>query len=145
MNPQSCALCSTEHAESLPVWADAQLRVVRVLDAPDFPAFYRVIWNEHVAELSDLSAPQRAHCMDAVVAVEKVLRQALRPSKINLAALGNMVPHLHWHVIARFEWDSHFPQPIWGSRQREPQPAALARLPLPLTELDEQLRRALGA
>jgi diadenosine tetraphosphate (Ap4A) HIT family hydrolase len=56
-----------------------------------------------------------------------------------------MVPHLHWHVIARFDWDSHFPQPIWGSRQREPQPAAGDRLPLSLTDLDAQVHRALAA
>jgi diadenosine tetraphosphate (Ap4A) HIT family hydrolase len=43
----------------------------------------------------------------------------LRPDKINLASLGNMVAHLHWHVIPRFADDPHFPQPIWGTRQRE--------------------------
>jgi diadenosine tetraphosphate (Ap4A) HIT family hydrolase len=145
MDQPACPLCIPQSAETLPVWANAQLRVVRVLDAPDFPAFYRVIWNEHVAELSDLDVAQRAHCMDTVVAVEQVLRQALQPTKINLAALGNLVPHLHWHVIARFEWDSHFPQPVWGPRQRESQPAAQDRLRLPLIDLDQQVRRALSA
>jgi diadenosine tetraphosphate (Ap4A) HIT family hydrolase len=141
-----CELC--ECAES-PAWTevarDAHLRVLRVLDAPDFPAFYRVAWLDHVAELSDLPDAERAHCMAAVVAVERVLRDALAPTKINLAALGNMVPHLHWHVIARFDWDSHFPHPIWGTRQREPQPAAQARLAVPLATLDERVRHALAA
>ena len=41
------------------------------------------------------------------------------PAKINLASLGNVVPHLHWHVIARYEWDSHFPAPVWAHPQRE--------------------------
>jgi len=72
-----------------------------------------------------------------------VLRQALGPSKINLASLGNMVPHLHWHVIARFDWDSHFPNPIWGERRRTPATPAESRLALPLAQLDEQLRAAL--
>ena len=40
------------------------------------------------------------------------------PTKINLASLGNLVPHLHWHIVARFDWDSHFPQPVWGAAQR---------------------------
>jgi len=76
--------------------------------------------------------------------VEQVLRETLAPTKINLAALGNMVPHLHWHVIARFDWDSHFPQPIWGPRQRTPVPAASERLTLPLDEVDRRVRTALA-
>jgi diadenosine tetraphosphate (Ap4A) HIT family hydrolase len=43
----------------------------------------------------------------------------MHPDKINLASLGNMTPHLHWHVIPRFKQDKHFPQPIWGVPQRE--------------------------
>ena len=57
----------------------------------------------------------------------------VNPDKINLASLGNMVPHLHWHVIPRFRDDRHFPEPIWGAPQRNgavhaaPPTAALAR------------------
>ena len=51
--------------------------------------------------------------MGVVAQVEQALRQHLQRTKINLAALGNLVPHLHWHVIARFDWDSHFPAPVW--------------------------------
>jgi diadenosine tetraphosphate (Ap4A) HIT family hydrolase len=47
------------------------------------------------------------------------MREHLRPEKINLASLGNQVPHLHWHVIARFSDDAHFPGPIWASPQRK--------------------------
>lgn len=146
MKQAGCELC--EH-QATAAWslvhAGERLRVVRVLDAPEFPAFYRVIWNDHVAEMSDLSHVDRAHLMDAVLAVEHVLRTSLQPTKINLATLGNVVPHLHWHVIARFDWDSHFPQPIWGSRQRTPEPPAAQRLAVPLTELDDRVRRALNA
>ena len=117
------------------VWRDAAWRVIRVADAA-FPGFYRVVSHEHQAEFSDLDDAAREHCMRLVATVERVLREALSPTKINLAALGNMVPHLHWHVVARFDWDSHFPQPIWGPRQREVSPAAAGRLALPLQELD---------
>lgn len=138
-----CALCEAAAPGTVLVLAeDARLRVVRVLDAPDFPAFYRVIWQDHVAELSELAAADRHHCMDGVVAVEQVLRQALAPTKINLAALGNMVPHLHWHVIARFDWDAQFPQPIWGPAQRSVPGGAEARLALPLAELDRLVQAA---
>ncbi|MCM2253147.1 MAG: HIT domain-containing protein, partial [Ramlibacter sp.] len=58
-------------------------------------------------------------CMDAVAQVEQALRAHLRPAKVNLAALGNVVPHLHWHIVARFEWDSHFPAPVWAGALRE--------------------------
>lgn len=125
------------------VWRDADWRVVRVADA-DFPAFYRVIANRHVAELTDLPAAERERCMSLVCAVERALRERLQPAKMNLAALGNMVPHLHWHVIARFEWDSHFPQPVWGARQREAAPPAVSRLAGSLTELDAAVAQALA-
>ncbi|MBN8488697.1 MAG: HIT family protein [Burkholderiales bacterium] len=140
-----CELCSRlETPACMAVAATPRLRVVRVLDAPDFPAFYRVIWNAHVAEFSDLNDVDRAHAMDTVVTVERALRERLSPTKINLAALGNMVPHLHWHVIARFERDSHFPQPIWGTRQRDSDADALARIGLALPMVDERIAAALA-
>ena len=111
-----CPLCETDGGT--PVWRGERLRVIRA-DEAGFPAFYRVVWNGHVAEFSDLPAADRVHCMEAVTAVEQALRTHLQPAKINLAALGNMVPHLHWHVIARFGWDSHFPAPVWAAAQRE--------------------------
>jgi diadenosine tetraphosphate (Ap4A) HIT family hydrolase len=64
--------------------------------------------------------------MVAVFAVEAALRAVLAPHKINVASLGNMVPHVHWHVIPRFADDAHFPNPIWGERQRESNPSHLA-------------------
>jgi diadenosine tetraphosphate (Ap4A) HIT family hydrolase len=105
-----CALCET--VGGVLVAEGARWRVIRAEDAA-FPAFYRVVWTAHVAEFSALSAAHRVECMEVVCTVEQVLITALQPTKINLAALGNLVPHLHWHVIARFDWDSHFPQPIW--------------------------------
>ena len=123
-----CPLCETDGG--LLVWAGPQFRVIRTQEAPGFPAFYRVVWTAHAAEFSDLSDDDRVVCMEAVALVERVLRSQLRPDKINLAALGNMVPHLHWHVVARFEGDSHFPAPLWAAAVRErdaAHEAALAR------------------
>ena len=76
--------------------------------------------------------------------LHKVLRERLQPTKINLAALGNKVPHLHWHVIARFEWDSHFPEAVWGECQRAVEPPAEARLACSLAALDAAVGRGLG-
>jgi diadenosine tetraphosphate (Ap4A) HIT family hydrolase len=81
--------------------------------------------------------------MDAVVQVEETLRVHLRPAKINLAALGNAVPHLHWHVVARFEWDSHFPAAVWAAAQREAPPDRLAAIERLRPALEEDLAKKL--
>jgi diadenosine tetraphosphate (Ap4A) HIT family hydrolase len=77
-----------------------------------------VVWQEHVREMTDLPPDGREHCLRVVFAVEQALRDTLRPYKVNVASLGNQVPHLHWHVIPRFADDAHFPGPVWGARQR---------------------------
>jgi diadenosine tetraphosphate (Ap4A) HIT family hydrolase len=136
-----CPLCEADGGELLvrrPRW-----RLVRA-DEPGFPAFYRVVWNEHVREFSDLSATDRTECMDAVVAVESLLREHLRPTKVNIAALGNAVPHLHWHVIARFDWDSHFPGSVWAQAQREPSSQGLQQVLAARTALEQALSARLG-
>ena len=118
-----CPLCRPRN--EIVLHSDDDQRIVLVDDA-DYPGFCRVIWNAHVAEMTDLSSAQAAKMMHAVVAVEAALRSVLKPTKINLASLGNVVPHLHWHVIPRFAGDAHFPQPVWGQRQREPDADRLA-------------------
>jgi diadenosine tetraphosphate (Ap4A) HIT family hydrolase len=138
----SCELCAGVGGER--VWQDVYWRVVRVAD-PSFPAFYRVVHGHHVAEFTDLDAGQRERCMALVAAVEQVLRDTLAPTKINLASLGNQTPHLHWHVIARFDWDRHYPQPVWGTAQRAVNPPATERLKLPLDQLDARVAAALQA
>lgn len=64
--------------------------------------------------MTDLPPVDQRHLMHIVFAVEQALRELLKPDKINLASLGNMTPHLHWHVIPRFHDDRHFPNPVWG-------------------------------
>lgn len=110
-----CELCGGTGGELL--WQDARCRVVQVTEA-GYPGFCRVIWRAHVKEMTDLSEDDRNHMMHVVFAVEAVLREQLDPLKINLASLGNLVPHLHWHVIPRHADDPHFPQPIWAGAQR---------------------------
>lgn len=114
-----CELCEKIGGELL--WQDAFCRVILV-DDQDYRGFCRVIWQTHTKEMSDLSAVQQNRLMRVVFAVEAALRDTLKPDKINLASLGNMVPHLHWHVIPRFRDDKHFPNPIWGEAQRAANP-----------------------
>ena len=138
----TCPLCDSDGGTL--IWSGAKLRVIRAQEA-GFPGFYRVVWNAHVAEFSDLSAADRGLCMEAVTVVERVLREQLSPTKINLAALGNMVAHLHWHVIARYDWDSHFPAPVWAGAQRVRDEQREAELLKRLPQVDAELIAALNA
>lgn len=118
-----CEYCEQAGGEIL--WQDPHCRVV-LAPEPAFPGFCRVIWQRHVKEMSDLAPAERNRMMAVVCAVEKSLRDLLSPVKVNLASLGNLTPHLHWHVIPRFADDSHFPAPVWGAAQR---PAGQRTLP----------------
>ena len=114
-----CALC--EQAGGELIWQNEQLRVVLV-DDKLFAGFTRVIWQEHVVEMTDLSLEQREVLMRTVYLVETIQREVLKPTKINLASLGNMTPHLHWHVIPRWPLDSRFPDAVWAApRARTPE------------------------
>lgn len=142
MNPH-CVLCRDEGG--VLVHQDALLRIVRVTDTPAHPAFYRVILNRHVAEFSQLPTDERRRVMEAVVAVEQALLAHLQPIKINLASLGNAVPHLHWHVIARAEDDAQFPAPIWSNPVRERAEPDLQRWREALPAVESALVTALAS
>ncbi|KLT73430.1 hypothetical protein PL75_02300 [Neisseria arctica] len=118
-----CPICTAQEEDVL-LQTD-NLRVIAVHDETNAPAFCRVIWQEHVSEMTDLQPAQRDEIMKIVYRVEAAMRRVFSPAKINLASLGNVVPHLHWHVIARFTDDANFPAPIWAEPRRE----AAVRLP----------------
>ncbi|SPB15182.1 HIT domain-containing protein [Caballeronia novacaledonica] len=136
-----CVFCREDGGEVL--WSDDALRVV-LADEPDWPGLCRVVWGAHVAEMSDLADGDRARVMTAVNCVERAMRRVLVPEKINLASLGNQVPHVHWHVIPRFSNDSRFPLPIWAPRQRTVSEAQLSKRRAQATLLREQLRNELN-
>lgn len=137
----TCELCTQPGGEV--VWRNDKLRVVLVDDA-DYPGFCRVIWHAHVREMTDLAADDRALFMQAVWQVEAALREVMQPLKINLASLGNMVPHQHWHVIPRYEGDAHFPSPVWAARQRTPAPDQVAARAALLPALRAAIARKLS-
>ena len=111
-----CVLCHPQKENV--VWKNKELRIIQV-DDPLFPGYFRVILNKHIAEMSDLTDDERQLLEKVLLTVEKVVREQMQPDKINWAQFGNMVPHLHWHIIARYRDDSHFPESIWGLKQRE--------------------------
>ncbi|MES2024648.1 MAG: HIT family protein [Pseudomonadota bacterium] len=112
----ACELCDESGGEIL--FRNEQLRIVLIADA-NYPGFCRVIWNAHIKEMTDLKPEERSVLMKTVCQVETALREVMQPEKINLAALGNMVPHLHWHLIPRFTDDVHYPNPVWAAAQRQ--------------------------
>lgn len=122
MTDEPCELCASPGGDVL--WRDEFCRIVLV-DDPDYPGFCRVVLERHVKEMTDLAPAERTRLMNAVFATEAALRELLSPRKVNLASLGNAVPHLHWHVVPRHSDDRHFPKPIWAepSRVRAPRAA----------------------
>jgi diadenosine tetraphosphate (Ap4A) HIT family hydrolase len=113
---QPCPLCQTAAPDDI-IIATPQYRVVWANEA-GYPCLARVVWNTHVAEMTLLSAVERNVLMGAVFAVELAMREVLTPAKINLASLGNWVPHLHWHVIPRFTDDAHWPNSTFAATSR---------------------------
>jgi diadenosine tetraphosphate (Ap4A) HIT family hydrolase len=133
-----CVLCEEIGGEI--VWSDDLARVIDVRDE-DHPGFCRVVLQRHAREMTDLEEVECARIMSIVFAVERAQRKLLNPDKINLACFGNMVAHVHWHVIPRFRLDPHFPNPVWGSRTAGmPQPLPERYWERFRDELDSQLR-----
>ncbi|RZA32403.1 MAG: HIT family protein [Lysobacteraceae bacterium] len=117
-----CELCDL----AVPVvWQNEKLSVVLVDDAA-YPGFCRVILREHVREMSDLPNDDRLLVNEAVYQVESAVREVMQPLKVNVASLGNVVPHLHWHIIPRYADDAHFPAPVWAAASRQTGEATLA-------------------
>ena len=130
----ACELCESDGGEIL--FRHPDYRIVRVTGAEGdaYRGFCRIIWNHHVKEMSDLTVEQRNTLMAAVFRLETALRTVLKPDKINLASLGNMTPHVHWHVIPRFRNDETFPQPIWAAIKSAPAESSL----IPASGLENQ-------
>ncbi|KYJ85869.1 HIT family protein [Sulfurovum riftiae] len=77
------------------------------------------IFTQHpYREMSEVPAEIKFEIYDLLDIIEKEMIAYYRPDKINIASFGNYVPHVHWHIMARFKTDSYFPEPMWGKKQR---------------------------
>ena len=141
----NCVLCKEElkPEEGQLIWRGDDCRVI-LINAPDLPGFCRVIWNHHVAEMTDLTYGEREHLMSLVFAVEEAIRHVMCPDKVNIAALGNMVPHIHWHVIPRYQDDAFFPGSAWSKRVQEVKDAVLETRRQKVLELPGVVRAAIA-
>lgn len=78
------------------------------------------IFTQHpYKEMSDVPKEIKNEIYNLLDVIEKEMRAYYNPTKINIASFGNYMPHVHWHIMARFEKDSYYPEPIWGTKQRE--------------------------
>ena len=141
----NCVLCKEElkPEEGHLIWRGDDCRVILIND-PDLPGFCRVIWNHHVAEMTDLTYGEREHLMSLVFAVEEAIRHVMCPDKVNIAALGNMVPHIHWHVIPRYKDDVFFPGSVWSNRVQELPSTTLAERQQLATQLPVAIKAAIA-
>ena len=141
----NCVLCKDElkPEEGQIIWRGDDCRVILV-NEPDLPGFCRVIWNRHVAEMTDLSHGERDHLMALVFAVEEALRHVMHPDKVNIAALGNMVPHIHWHIIPRYKDDAFFPGSAWSKKTQETQASTLDARRKKAQELPAAIKAAIA-
>ncbi|QCO67939.1 HIT family protein [Luteimonas yindakuii] len=106
-------------ADSHPL-ATLALSELRLIDDANYPWLVLVPRVADAVELIDLGRDQRVQLTDEIDFAARLLRAAVRPDKLNVAALGNMVPQLHVHVIARFQDDPAWPAPVWGRLAARP-------------------------
>lgn len=111
---------------------------VRLMDDANHPWLILVPRVENAVEVIDLDAAQQAQLMQEIDRASRALQAAVKPHKLNVAALGNVVPQLHIHVIARYEDDIAWPRPVWGMATAQPYSPEL------LIARVEVLRDALG-
>ena len=69
-------------------------------------------------EFSECTREEKEAIWNSLDIIEKEMLGYFKPDKINMASFGNMLPRVHWHIMARFNDDSYFPEPMWGIKQR---------------------------
>lgn len=130
---------------------DLALSRVLLMNNKLFPWIILVPCVEKAREIIDLDISQQHQLMDEIAAASRAMQALFSPDKLNVAALGNQVPQLHVHVIARFTVDAAWPHPVWG-KGSEPysNPQAIveqfkAKLRKPLTgQRGKPIRRGLA-
>ena len=101
---------------------DLKLCEVRLMDDANHPWLVLVPKVADAVELIDLGATQREQLSAEIDVAARVLKALFKPDKLNVAALGNLVPQLHVHVIARYTHDIAWPRPVWGAANARPYP-----------------------
>jgi diadenosine tetraphosphate (Ap4A) HIT family hydrolase len=114
-------------SDSHPV-AELALSSLRLMDDANYPWLLLVPRVDGARELIDLDRARQSDLLDEINQVSRLLRRLFQPYKLNIAALGNLVPQLHVHLIARYRDDPAWPAPVWGRSHARPyEPEALVK------------------
>jgi diadenosine tetraphosphate (Ap4A) HIT family hydrolase len=105
--------------DTLPV-CRMKLCLVQLMNDAQYPCLILVPAVENITEIAELNEKQRKLLINEIAQAERVLQHVFQPHKLNVGALGNMVPQLHIHVAARFREDPAWPGPIWGKLPPKP-------------------------
>jgi len=135
----NCPMCTRWQDEPELRVAELEYCYVQLNRDQFFPGYCLVFAKKHVTELFHLDPAMRAALMEEVNGVAAALAEVYRPSKMNYELLGNMVPHMHWHLVPRFIDDPLWPRPIWSEPHEEK-----TLDPSDYQEAAGRIRRALG-
>jgi diadenosine tetraphosphate (Ap4A) HIT family hydrolase len=119
--PTGFSLDPRLEADTLPI-GDLSLSSALLLNDARFPWFVLVPRRADVSEVTDLSEEDAAALIAEIRVAARVMLDLAKPDKLNVGALGNLVPQLHVHVVGRFRSDPAWPGPVWGHGERRPYP-----------------------
>ena len=103
-------------SETAPLWSDEHFYLIRHESTIPWLILHP---KEEYREFSEIPRQLRYRIADLLALIEEEMIACFQPEKINIASFGNYLPRQHWHIMARFKNDSHFPEPMWGERQRK--------------------------
>lgn len=98
-----------------PIFENENIRIE--IETSEIP-WLKIFTQKQYKEMSEVPKDIRTEIYDLLDIIEKEMISYYNPTKVNIASFGNYVPHVHWHIMARFEEDSFFPEPMWGTKQR---------------------------
>ena len=98
-----------------------QTKHIKIEVEPSEIPWLKIFTQHPYKEMSDVPKEIKSEIYALLDSIEKVMLDYYQPTKINIASFGNYMPHVHWHIMARFTEDSYYPEPMWGQKQRDAQ------------------------
>lgn len=139
MSGSGCPACDGRWPSAAQRIADCGSTVAYLHDDQFFPGWTVLVLKRHATELFDLTREERGRLVDEVADVARALAGEFQPVKVNYALLGNLIPHIHWHLIPRLVDDPVPREPVW----------VVSHPPKPLGSVErdqriDRIRRRLG-
>ena len=94
-------------------------KLIKVEIEPFEIPWLKIFTQDNIKEFSSCNKNLRLYILEVLDIIEKIMINEFNPRKINIASFGNYCPRVHFHIQARFEEDSYFPEPTWGKKQRD--------------------------